>query len=61
MGAWISQPLIDKQKEFAAMSRLLDLKQKKQERDVQLSIQLAVARDRVYWISAFYVWTLDLH
>ncbi len=43
------------------MSRLLDLKQKKQERDVQLSIQLAVARDRVYWISAFYVWTLDLH
>ena len=36
------------------MSKLADLKQKKAERDTQLAMRIAVLRDRVHWLVAFY-------
>lgn len=42
------------QKELAMKSRLADLKQKKRERDMQLSMQMAATRDRVWWFGTFY-------
>merc|ERR1719401_2297574 len=36
------------------MSKLADLKVKKTERDMQLAMRMAVLRDRVHWLLAFY-------
>ena len=57
MGGTVSslkQDLVATQRELAIKSRLLDLKQKKRERDIQQSMQMAASRDRVWWFGAFY-------
>jgi len=43
-----------KTKEVLATQRLLDLKQKKRERDITQSMQLAATRDRLLWIGGYY-------
>ena len=41
-------------KDMMATNRLLDLKQKKRERDITQSMQLAATRDRLLWIGGYY-------
>eukprot|EP00928_Gymnodinium_smaydae_P066781 TRINITY_DN49742_c0_g1_i1.p1 TRINITY_DN49742_c0_g1~~TRINITY_DN49742_c0_g1_i1.p1 ORF type:complete len:212 (+),score=35.85 TRINITY_DN49742_c0_g1_i1:89-637(+) len=40
---------------FVLQSKLADLKQKKKERDLMIASRIATIRDRVHWLSAFYV------
>ncbi|KAK3272241.1 hypothetical protein CYMTET_19449 [Cymbomonas tetramitiformis] len=42
------------QRDAAMLSRLADLKQKKRERDIMLSMQVATTRDTLLWLGAFY-------
>eukprot|EP01129_Flabellula_baltica_P012967 TRINITY_DN5949_c0_g1_i1.p1 TRINITY_DN5949_c0_g1~~TRINITY_DN5949_c0_g1_i1.p1 ORF type:complete len:162 (-),score=19.91 TRINITY_DN5949_c0_g1_i1:14-439(-) len=35
-------------------TRLLDIRQKKQERDFQIAWRMATTRERVYWLAGFY-------
>eukprot|EP00325_Prymnesiales_sp_UTEX-LB-985_P033568 CAMPEP_0174728028 /NCGR_PEP_ID=MMETSP1094-20130205/50921_1 /TAXON_ID=156173 /ORGANISM="Chrysochromulina brevifilum, Strain UTEX LB 985" /LENGTH=180 /DNA_ID=CAMNT_0015929879 /DNA_START=34 /DNA_END=576 /DNA_ORIENTATION=- len=43
-----------KTKDVLLIQRLLDLKQKKRERDIQQSMALATTRDRLLWIGGYY-------
>lgn len=45
----VSAPLQQKQKEAFVKSKLLEIKQKKRERDIQLSSKIATTRDRVVY------------
>jgi len=47
--------VFEKQKELLIKQRILDIKQIKRQRDFQQAVQMATIRDRVYWMSAFYV------
>eukprot|EP01095_Lingulamoeba_sp_RSL-Kostka_P007483 TRINITY_DN2395_c0_g2_i1.p1 TRINITY_DN2395_c0_g2~~TRINITY_DN2395_c0_g2_i1.p1 ORF type:complete len:172 (-),score=38.08 TRINITY_DN2395_c0_g2_i1:159-674(-) len=42
-------------KEIKITDKLLQIKQKKKERDIALSTRIASLRDRIYWMSGFYV------
>ncbi len=55
MGNYITAPVIEKQKELALKQRLLDMKQAKKVRDFTQAMQVATVRDRVYWMTAFYI------
>lgn len=43
-----------KAKEVMLTQRVLDLRQKKRERDMQQSMQIAATRDRLLWIGCYY-------
>eukprot|EP00658_Telonema_sp_P-2_P083636 TRINITY_DN9111_c0_g1_i4.p1 TRINITY_DN9111_c0_g1~~TRINITY_DN9111_c0_g1_i4.p1 ORF type:complete len:105 (-),score=38.47 TRINITY_DN9111_c0_g1_i4:32-346(-) len=43
-----------KTKEVLAMQRVMDLKQKKRERDMEQSMKLAATRDRILWVAGYY-------
>lgn len=44
----LTKPLQEKQKEALVKTKLLEIKQKKRERDIQLSAKIATTRDRVH-------------
>jgi hypothetical protein len=46
----VKDDLVATQRELAIKSRLMDLKQKKRERDMQVSMQMATTRDRVWCV-----------
>ena len=46
----LSQSIESKTRDLLTTQRLLDLKQKKRERDITQSMQLAATRDRLLWI-----------
>eukprot|EP00747_Dinoflagellata_sp_TGD_P031579 gnl/TRDRNA2_/TRDRNA2_135383_c0_seq1.p1 gnl/TRDRNA2_/TRDRNA2_135383_c0~~gnl/TRDRNA2_/TRDRNA2_135383_c0_seq1.p1 ORF type:complete len:221 (-),score=48.05 gnl/TRDRNA2_/TRDRNA2_135383_c0_seq1:383-979(-) len=61
MGALISkqahsaaQAVEDEVKAAVVISKLADVKLKKVERDTQIAMRIAVLRDRVHWLLAFY-------
>ena len=41
-------------RELLLTQRILDLKQKKRERDIQQSMQVAATRDRLLWVGGYY-------
>lgn len=50
----IKDEFITQQKAAAVRSRLMDLKQAKRRRDTQCAMRVASARDKFYWMLAFY-------
>ena len=47
----LSRPVQDLQKEAAIKQKLLEIKQIKKTRDIELSTKIATTRDRVGWIN----------
>lgn len=45
----------ESQREVMIRQRLGDIKAQKRQRDFTMAMQMATIRDRVYWMSAFYV------
>lgn len=50
----LSQSIESKTREVLTTQRLLDVKQKKRERDITQSMQMAATRDRLCWIAGYY-------
>jgi len=50
----VASSLEAKAKDVLLAQRVLDLKQKKRERDTQQSLQIAATRDRLLWIGGYY-------
>lgn len=60
MGQGVTKPFIDAQKEAALRGRLADMRAQKAQRDVQLSMQIALARDRVMCAPSLFALSLKI-
>jgi hypothetical protein len=53
-GMGVTSSIEARTKEVLLAQRVLDLKQKKRERDIQQSMQVAATRDRLLWVGGYY-------